>query len=68
VVETRPVTIRGKETSLVISEGSSSDGSTYYQAAAMFEGKGGGIALVLLNKPADSFDADAVEAFVNAIE
>ena len=68
VVETRPVTIRGKETSLVISEGSSSDGSVYYQAAAMFEGKSGGVALVLLNKPADSFNADEVEEFVNSIE
>jgi hypothetical protein len=41
IVEQKPVTIRGQDVTLTISEGISSDGVEFRMATARFEGRGG---------------------------
>jgi hypothetical protein len=67
LVEQKPVSIRGQETTLNISEGTSSEGITYRSATATFQGRGGP-ALVLVAAPIDEWDMEAVETFVASIE
>ena len=50
VIETRPVTVREQDVTLVISDGVNSEGETYRQAAVPFQGKGGP-ALLVLSEP-----------------
>ena len=47
ILETLPVTVRGQEETLVISEGTTSEGETYSQAAVAFQGRGGPALLVI---------------------
>jgi len=67
VIEEKPVTIRGQETTLTISEGISSDGTTYRTAIATFEGKGGP-ALVMIAGPVEEWDTAMVETFITSIQ
>ena len=67
LIEQKTVTICGQETTLNISEGTSSDGNTYRSATATFPGRVGP-ALVLVAAPIDEWDMEAVENFVASIE
>jgi len=67
LLEERPVTICGQETTLSIGEGTSSDGITYRTAIAKFQGRGGP-ALVMVAGPLDEWDIGMVEAFIASIQ
>jgi hypothetical protein len=67
VIEGRPLTIRGQDTYLEISEGTSSDGTTYRVAAATFQGKGGP-ALLMVAGPLDEWDIEMVNTFIASIQ
>jgi hypothetical protein len=67
VIENRPVTLRGQETTLVISDGVDSQGETYRQVTAAFQGKGGP-ALLVLSEPIESWDQSEVDAFIASIQ
>ena len=66
VVERQPCQIRGEQTTLVISEGNNHDGQRYRSASALFTGEGGP-ALVNLSTPADSWDQETVDAFIDSL-
>lgn len=66
LIEEKPVTICGQETTLSISEGTSADGMTYRSAVAKFEGKGGP-ALVLVASPLAEWDLEMVETLISSI-
>jgi hypothetical protein len=67
VSETRPINVRGQETTLVITEGINSNSETYRQAMVPFEGKGGP-ALLVLSAPFTSWDQEKVDSFITSIE
>lgn len=67
LVEQRPVTIRGQETVLSISEGTSSDDVPYRTATATFQGRGGP-ALVMVAGPVGEWDNEMVEEFIISIQ
>ena len=67
LVEQNPITIRGQECILNISEGISSDGITYRSAIAAFEGRGGP-SLVLVASPIDEWDIELIETFLSSIQ
>lgn len=67
VIEGKPVTIRGQDTYLEISEGTSSDGTSYRMATAPFQGKGGP-ALLMIAGPLDEWDMEMVDAFIASIQ
>jgi hypothetical protein len=66
VIETRPVTMRDQEVTLVISEGNTSEGGTYRQVMVAFHGKGGP-ALVTLSEPVERWNQKSVDAFIASI-
>jgi len=67
LLEEKPVTIRGQETTLSISEGTSSDGTTYRSAVATFQGKGGP-SMLMVAGPIEEWDIEMVEEFVTSIQ
>ena len=67
VIENRPATLRGQETTLIISDGVDSQGETYRQVTAAFQGKGGP-ALLVLSEPVESWDQSEVDAFIASIQ
>jgi hypothetical protein len=67
VIEEKPVVIRGEETSLVISEGISSDGTHYRSAVVTFQGNKGP-ALLMIAGPVKEWDSQMVEDFVASIQ
>jgi hypothetical protein len=67
VIDGRPLTIRGQDSYLEISEGTSSDGTTYRVAAATFPGKGGP-ALLMIAGPLDEWDIEMIDTFVASIQ
>lgn len=67
VIENRPTTIRGQEVTLVISDGTNSEGDSYRQVTAAFQGKGGP-ALLVLSEPIERWDQSAVEAFIASMK
>lgn len=67
LVEQKPVTIRGQQNVLSISEGTSSDGVAYRTATATFDGRGGP-ALVMVATPLDEWDDVLVERFIASIQ
>ena len=67
LLEQRPVTVRGQETMLNISEGTSSDGITYRTATATFQGRGGP-ALVMVGATLDEWNIEMVEGFIASIQ
>ncbi|MDD5467574.1 MAG: hypothetical protein PHS96_07190 [Anaerolineales bacterium] len=66
VIETRPITVRGQEATLIISEGVNSEGETYRQVTVAFQGKGGP-ALLVLSEPVESWNQESVDAFLASI-
>jgi hypothetical protein len=68
LVEQRPVTIRGEETTLSISEGTSEQGVLYRVANAEFHGNGEGPALLMIVGPADQWDVQLAEEFITSIQ
>jgi hypothetical protein len=66
IIETRPVTVREQEVTLVISEGVTSEGETYRQVTVAFQGNGGP-ALVMLTEPVISWDQEMVNTFIASI-
>jgi hypothetical protein len=67
VVEKRPATIRGQAATLVISEGTNSDGDAYRQVTAAFQGKGGP-ALLVLEEPVDRWDEARVDQLIASFQ
>lgn len=66
LLEQVPVIIHGQETTLNISEGTSSDGFTYRTATANFQGRGGP-ALVMVATPVEEWDQGMVDEFISSI-
>ena len=67
LVEQKPVTIRGEETTLSISEGTDDQGELYRMANAKFQGNGEGPALFMIVGPADQWDEAMVADFITSI-
>jgi hypothetical protein len=67
LIEQKTVDIRGQQTTLNISEGTSSEGIIYRSATATFQGQTGP-ALVLVAGPLDEWDMELVDAFVESIQ
>ena len=67
LVEEKPVTIRGQETILSISEGTSTEDGTYRSAVASFDGRGGP-ALLMIAGPIDEWDMEMVEEFIGSMQ
>jgi predicted GH43/DUF377 family glycosyl hydrolase len=68
LIEQRPVTIRGQETTLSISEGTDKDGTLYRVGNAKFQGNGMGSAIVLIAGPKDQWDVELMEDFIASID
>jgi hypothetical protein len=68
IVEEKPVTIRGEETTLSISEGTSEQGVLYRLANAKFQGNGEGPAVFMIVGPADEWDSQLVEDLLASIQ
>lgn len=66
IIETRPVTVRGQEVTLVMSEGVTSEGEIYRQIMVPFKGKGGP-ALIVLSEPVSGWDQEMVDTFLASI-
>lgn len=67
LIEEKPVTIRGQESTLSIAEGTSSEGTTYRTATATFEGRNGP-ALLMVACQIEEWDVEMVESFVASIK
>jgi hypothetical protein len=67
LVEQNPVTIRGQECTLNISEGTSSEGIKYRSAIATFDGRSGP-SLVLIASPIDEWDIRMIQSFLSSIK
>lgn len=67
LVEQKPVTIRGNECMLNISEGISRNGVEFRMVTAKFEGRGGPT-LVMIAGPLDEWDDVTVEVFIESIQ
>lgn len=68
LIEQKPVTIRGQETTLSLSEGKSESGELYRMVNAKFQGKGEGPSLLMIVGPADAWDPTMVEDFIASIQ
>lgn len=68
LVETRTVTIKGKETTLNVNEGSDDSGYSYRQWVTNFAGKNGGIVILMIQGTTDSWDDSVLEAFLASIK
>ncbi|PKN99573.1 MAG: hypothetical protein CVU42_07630 [Chloroflexi bacterium HGW-Chloroflexi-4] len=67
VLESRPVVVRGKETTLVLSQGLNGNGKTYRQAMVAFEGLGGP-AMLIFSTPTDVWNLDTLNTLIESIE
>ena len=65
-IEEKPVSVLGKQTKLTISEGKEGGGSTFQQAVAMFDSKGGPTLMVMAG-PAGSFEISQAESFLASV-
>jgi hypothetical protein len=66
VVDQLPATIRGQETTLVVSEGVNRDGQPFRQVSAIFQGNDGQ-AMVLFERPAEQWDQAEADDFIASI-
>jgi len=66
LVEERSVIVRDQAATLLITEGTSAARTTWRQASAVFEGKGGP-AIVVYTAPAASCNQAKVETYINSI-
>ena len=67
IIGNKPVTIRGKETTLILSEGINSDGEAYRQATTAFQGLGGP-ALLVISAPVNRWNQDKVDTLLNSFQ
>jgi hypothetical protein len=67
VIENRIATIRAQATTLIISDGVNSEGATYRQITAAFQGKGGP-ALLVLSEPTERWDQSMIDTFITSIK
>ena len=67
IIEQKPVTVRGQETTLNISDGTSLQELSYRYATARFEGRGGP-ALVMVASPVDEWDLGMMDGFISSIQ
>lgn len=67
VIENRPVTVRGQETMLIMSDGINSEGESYRQVAVAFQGKGGP-ALLVFSESLDAWNQAGVDEFLDSIQ
>lgn len=66
VIESRLVTIRGEDVTLVISEGVTSEGETYRQITVPFQGKSGP-SLLVFSEPITRWDQETADALIASI-
>ena len=66
IVDQIPVTIRGQQTTLIVSEGINSQGQAFRQVSAVFQGNGGQ-ALVVFERPATNWDQAEIDTFLASI-
>lgn len=66
VIETWPVTMREQEVTLVLSEGTASEGDIYRQVTVAFQGKGGP-ALLILSEPVERWNQESIDSFIASI-
>ena len=67
VSESRAVTVRDQETTLVISEGINSEGQTYRQAMVTFQGNGGP-ALLVFSESTEKWDQTELDNLLASIQ
>jgi hypothetical protein len=63
-VEDRPVTIRGKQSTLIIKDGVSSEGETVRIGTVTFDSKQGNQAILMISGPVDSWDDNMVNTLI----
>lgn len=66
VVETRPVTVRGEETTMTISEGEADEGQQVRQASLVFPGNNGPVMLMVTGS-ASTWDEALVDEFIASL-
>jgi hypothetical protein len=66
LVETKTMTIRGEETEVAYYEGTDDNGTALRQVITTFPGKGG-IAMLMITGPADYWDEEEINAFIESI-
>jgi hypothetical protein len=66
LVSQETISIHGQESTLLISEGMSVDGTTFRTATAEFQGRSGP-AIVMAAAPLEEWDIDTVETFIHSI-
>ncbi len=66
VLEIRPISVKGQETTLIITEGTNSSGQVYRQATIFFQGKGGP-SLLAFSEPISAWNLVTVDALLNSI-
>lgn len=66
VIESRPVHVRGQETTLVISDCINSEGTTFRQAAAAFQGNGGP-ALFVFSEPIENWNQATLNTLLASV-
>ncbi len=66
VVETRPMTIRGEDTEVVISEGTLQSGQTMRQLITTFPGKNGQ-AMLMVQENVTDWDEDLIYGFIGSL-
>jgi hypothetical protein len=67
VIENRPISVRGQDVTLVISDGVNHEGESYRQAMVAFQGKGGP-ALLVLSESLELWDDESLGAFLASIQ
>jgi hypothetical protein len=66
IIETRSLTVREQEVTMVVSEGVTSERGTYRQAMVAFQGNGG-FALVIISEPVARWNQEIVDDFIASI-
>ncbi len=67
VVGQQTVTIRGQAVTLIVSEGTNSDGDPYRSLTGVFQGRNGQV-LLSISAPIASWDRSAIDRFVASID
>lgn len=66
IIETRSITVREQEATMVISDGINSEGNPYRQIMVAFQGNGGP-ALITFSEPVTRWNQEKVDAFIASI-
>lgn len=66
VVDRQATTIRGQDVTLLVSEGTNSNGDSFREVTGLFDGNGGQV-LVVYETPIQSWDQAEVDAFLASI-